>query len=960
MKKHLLFIFLFFFLISACNSSKQALKFLQKQKFAEVKHTLDKAIAKDTLNADLYYVYSLLYTDTSYSAYNIDSSFYFIRKAIEDYQASDVKSKEKLQKQGIDSLALVQQKLYNDTLAFERAQNLHEVQSYQNFLDTHPDAPQVQIQEAIQNRNHLAYRAANNLDTYEAYKEFMDTYPQAKEFNLAKERYNTLVFREKTRSGDLQSYIDFLEAFPDSPFRPQAEEQILQITTASNQLNSYENFIKNYPSSQHIRLAVNLFYHLYVAAHDKESFFKSYKNYPLTDSLKKAAQFSERMLAPIFENQHYGLLDSKGKYIVDTQYNLIPTHYFCEGVTDEIIHLATADKDYVFHSLLSKAGETIYEYQLPRNNIESSGNLFSQKVYGMQAGLMLIENEEGNYQLMHQAGLPIYPKVDWTYPLDTALLIPAMPSEAVPFQFIKIEENGLWGLISFSGRVLLEPVYEEIEEYGNFIVLSKQGLKAITTREKIINSADQNGLELSFRYEDAALLDQQHIVAFSDQYETVLDVNLNTAVPLARQNIIRLINGSESPNKKWLLRENRTEAYVKNDTLLNRNTAVYYLYDKQNLSDQPEITYQKAYFNKRWLALKNKQGFHLFDSQTDNEKNVYDSVKLVGESFALLFESFQDAKDSVKVLFQNGGKLALVSPERITFLLLRPGSTTNEKENEYLLISPKNGPKEVWSQSGKRILTGNFSNLNLYPSGLFVVEERGKKGLLDSLGNELVPIRYQGISNYKDSTLAIFQNKRFGIYRYPSKTMIEPRYEAMLQSYGSPVYQKGDSSFYEIFIARKDDAYGLINQNNVQLTDFTFDEVRYWNDTSAFVKSEDEWMIYRFSPSEEFDDEKEYILYDGISDFDIVQSDAQEKVIKIYKDGGYGILSNQRGEILAPTYDDIRLFGSITNQEDIIYYSEKYVPEADLYIIIHLDYKGNIIKRQALTSEQYDMVFCEE
>lgn len=959
MKKHLLFIFLIFLLMSACNSSKQALKLLQKQKFAEAKHTLDKAIAKDSLNADLYYVYSLLYTDTSYSVYNIDSSFYFIKKAIEDYQATDIKSKEKLQKKGIDSLALVQQKLFNDTLAFERAQNLHEVQSYQNFLDTHPNAPQDQIQEAILSRNRLAYEAASNLDNYEAYKEFMDTYPQAKEFNLAKERYNTLVFREKTRSGDLQSYLDFLEAFPDSPFRPQAEEQILQITTASNQLTAYENFIKNYPASQHLRLAINLFYHLYIAAHDKESFFKSYKNYPLTDSLKQAAQLSERMLAPIFENQHYGLLDSKGKYVVETEFDLIPTHYLCEGVTDQIIHLATADEDDVFHSLLSKAGEPIYEYQLTGNNIESLGNLYHQKVYGMQAGLMLIENEEGNYQLMHQSGLPIYPKVAGTYPLDTVLLMPGVPSESVPFQFIKTKENGLWGLISFSGRVLLETVYEEIEEYGNFIVLSKQGLKAITTREKIIASADQNDLELSFRYEDVALLDQQHIVAFTDQYETVLDIDLNTAVPLARHNIIRLINDSESKHKKWLLRENRTEAYVRNDTLLNRNTAAYYLYDKQSPADQPEITYQKAYFNNRWLALKNKQGFHLFDLQTENEKNVYDSVKLVGESFALLFESYQDAKDSVKVLFQNGGKLALVSPERITFLLLRPGSSAGKNENEYLLISPKNGPKEVWSQSGKRILTGNFSNLNLYPSGLFVVEERGKKGLLDSLGNELVPIRYQGISNYKDSTLALFQNKRFGIYRYPSKTIIEPRYEAMLQSYGQAVYQREDSSYYEVFIARKESAYGLINQHNTQLTDFAFDEVRYWNDTAAFVKSDDEWMIYRFSRTEEFDEEEEYIMYEGISDFDIIQSEGKEKVIKIYKDGGYGILSNQRGEILAPTYDDIRLFGSITDQGSI-YYSEKYVPEADLYIIIHLDHEGNIIKRQALTSEQYDMVFCEE
>ncbi|MDF9796228.1 hypothetical protein OKW21_001491 [Catalinimonas alkaloidigena] len=959
MKIHLLYFFLVAILMSACNSSQQAFKLIQKQKFIEAKGKIDKAILKDSLNADLYYVYSILYTDTAYQAYDIDSSFYFIKQAIKDYQSSDAKTKEKLHKQGIDSFTLVRQKLFNDTLAFKRAQESHDVQSYQNFLDTHPDAPQSQLEQVIQSRNSLAYRAASNLDTYMAYKEFMDTYPEADEYRLANEKFNTLVFRDKTQAGNLASYIEFLEAFPDSPFRAQAEEQILQITTASNQLSAYEDFIEKYPESKHLRLAVNLLFHLYLVDQDEESFFTQYNNYPFIDSLRQAYKVSKRVLAPIFENEHYGLLNSQGKYSIETSYDLIPNRYLCEGISNQFVHLATTDARNVFHRLLTKNNETIYEYRLPINNISHPGYLYRQKVHAMDAGLMLIENEKGKYQLMHQSGTTIYPKTPGVYPLDTALLVSGISSESMPYQFVKIQADGLWGLISFTGRVLLEPIYEEIEDYGNFIVVGKQKSKAITSRKKIIESADQHKLKLSFIYEDVALIDQEHIAAFTDEYETALDINFDTSVPLARHNIIRLIKGDGSQHKKWLLRENRTEAYVKNDSLLNRKKAVYYLYDKQKLADQPETIYQKAYFNNRWLALKNKEGFHLFDLQAEHEKVVYDSVKLVGESFALLFESYQDAKDSVKVLFQHGGKLALVSPERINFLLLKPGNSSGEKEKEYLLISPQNGPKEVWSQSGKRVLTGRFSNLSLYPSGKFVVEDKGKKGLLDSLGNELIPIRYQGISNYKDSTLAIFQNKKFGIYRYSSNTLIEPKYDAMLQPYGLPVYSHEDSSYYEVYVAKNKNGYGLINQNNTQLTDFIFDEIRYWNDTSALVRANEEWMIYRFSPTKKYEEEGDYVLYEGISDFDVVETAAQEMVIKIYKEGGYGILSNQRGEILGPTYDDIRLFGSISDEESI-YYSEKYVPEAELYIIIHMDYTGKIIKRQALTSEQYDRVYCEE
>ncbi|WPP52264.1 WG repeat-containing protein [Catalinimonas niigatensis] len=961
MKRTLPFILLIIFFAVACNSGKQALKLFSKQKYAAGQSKLDKALTKDSLNADLFYVYSLLYTDTAFIGYDIDSSFLYIKRALADYHSTDTKTKSKFQaKLGIDSLVLWQQKLLTDSLAYERASNAHTVPAYQRFLDEHPDA--LQVEEATQIRNQLDFHAATESDTYGSYKNFMDAYPGAEQYNLARDRYNTLLFREKTKEGTLLSYLNFLQAFPDSPFRPQAEEQILQITTASNDLDAYENFISQYPQSVHRRLAVNLLYHLYREKHSSEAFFRQYPKLPYPDSLKRAAKIDQKVLAPVFENQHYGLMDHTGKYLIATNYDLIPADYFCEGVSAQIVHLAVKEKNQAVHQVLTKSGELIYEYRLPLSTDEVSGSLNHQKIHEIGVGLLLIENEKGKYFLFHQSGYTLYPDTYETYPLDTAILINSIPTiganhEYASYQFIKIQQDGLWGLISFTGRVLLEPVYDEIEAYGNFMAITKDGNIAVSNRTQLIEAANQNAPSLSFLYDDVALIDNQHIVAYTDGYETAIDQNLKIAVPLGRHNIIRMIDDNGPQDKKWLLRENRTEAYVRNDSLKNQQVATYYLYDK-NSTSLPSMTYQKAYFNNYWVALQNKKGFHFFDFQKEQESQVYDSVKLIGENFALLFRRYPNAKDSVKVLFQNGGLLALASPEKLNFLLLKPTSTTIDKKQEYLLISPNNGPKEVWSQYGKRIIQGNFDNISIYPSGLFGVEQRGKRGLLDSLGNELVPNRYQGISNYDEGLLAIFQNKKFGAYRYSSKTLIEPKYDAVLQNYGQPVYHPKDSSYSELYVARKDGAYGIINRENTQLSDFAFDEISYWNDTSAFVRQNDEWMIYRFSRQEKFDKEQDYVLYDEINDYQLLEQTADETIIKIYKKSGYGILSNRRGEILSPTYDDIRVFGNAINTGSM-YLSEKYVPEADLYIVIHLDYAGNIIKRQALTSEQYDKVFCE-
>jgi hypothetical protein len=947
-------------MITACSSSQQALKLIEKSKYEAALVKLNKALPKDSLNADLYYVYSLLYTDSAYTGYDIDSSYQYIQKALYDYRITDTKSRSRMLKIGIDSLSLIEQKLLNDSLAYIRAADSHSIDAYQAFLDQHPGAPQQD--KAISRRNQLSFETASGLDTYEAYKSFMDTYPQAAEFRLAQERYNTLVFREKTRAGNLQSYLNFLEAFPDSPFRPQAERQILEITTASNEFAAYEAFIRDYPNSVHTSLAVNLLYHLYRDRYSATAFFSQYPKLPLLDSLKRASRLSKKVLAPVYEEEHYGLMDSEGKYAITTRYDLIPSVYLCDGVSGDIVHLAIVQDGETKHQLLTKSGELIEEFLLPAGRDQPPATL-RQHVFDLGAGILLVKTEESKYRLLHHAGSQLLPHTEMPQPLDTAVLVPSPAvelsgQEKPRYQFIRFSVDGLWGLSTFNGRILLKPEYEEIDFLENFVSLRQNGKVAVTNRDRLLAVADQRPLELSFLYEDVSLLDSRHIIAYTDAYESVIDINLDIAVPLNKHNIIRKINGIAPQEQQWLLREDRMIAYVRNDSLLNRTASVYYLYNKQDEKQHAE-TYQRAFFSSNWIALRNKEKYSFIDLRRNGEMQEYDSVKLIGESFALLISKYADAKDSVKVLFSDGKALSLSSPETLNFLLLKSSASDPSATKEFLMIAPRSGKKEVWNRFGQKVLQENFDDLKLYEPGLFVIDQKGRKGLLDSLGNSLLSVKYQSISNYKDGVLAVFQNKKFGAYKYAGNIFISPAYESVLQTYGKPVYHPEDSSYSEIFIARKDGGFGLINQREEALTEFTFDEIRYWNDTAALVKQDGKWMLHRISRNMPYDKEQQYVLYSDIEEFNLMEETEEEKIFRIYRNGGYGVMSDQQGELLSPTYDDIRLLGSISDANSI-FLAEKYVPEAKLYIVIHLNTSGDIIKRQALTSEQYDMVYCEE
>ena len=196
---------------------------------------------------------------------------------------------------------------------------------------------------------------------------------------------------------------------------------------------------------------------------------------------------------------------------------------------------------------------------------------------------------------------------------------------------------------------------------------------------------------------------------------------------------------------------------------------------------------------------------------------------------------------------------------------------------------------------------------------------------------------YQAIGNYNNGYVSTLISGKFGIFNYNKNVFLSTKYQKALVPFGN-LY----------FIGTKGDSYGLVDLNNKDVTGYKFKEILDWNDSIALVKVEDQWRLY--------DIKHDTYIYEGISEYKVLRHDEEEKILLITKDSQNGILSNKYGEVVSTTFNDIINIGTT---ETPVYFAEKYVLEADFYVIIYYDAKGNILRKQIFTDEaEYEKIYC--
>jgi hypothetical protein len=853
---------------------KKALKLLEKKEFEKLIETLEKDIEKDSLNPGSYYIYSLLYNDSGFTGSNLDTSYYYILKAMELYPPSDEKDLEKLNKVFIDDTSLTAQKDKLDLQAYERAKNEHTLDSYNFYIEQFNQS--IYNSDAIMDRNALAFEYVKKKHTYEAYEEFMLSYPGSMEFEQAKQQYQILLFEAQTEEGTLKSYRAFLKSHPNSPFRDDAIHEIYRISTCDNSEESYLQFIKDFPESSLVQNAINRLYHNYRES-GAEDFSYNYNFLDLNDSIKNADHYDDQFVIPVLENNKYGFMNSDGELIIPYTFDDVDEVYLCGNISDDYFRVRIDDTQMVS----SKDGKIIY--QNPYNDVQA-----------LVSGTLKILNR-GKYGLIFKTGEEILElKYDEIEKLDG--------------QLIKARQGNLWYLYSLNGLQLLPEGTNEILKEGEFLMIENDGKWAITIKEYLFDSYIDGNIELNFLYDDFELIEPTQVLCFKGETEGVMDSKLEYQLALDIQNIYTLPEG-------WL---------IKKDT-------IYHLYDDAFVKISGTGGLTDVVYKGKWLTGKSVDKWILYYNFTPfPDVFAYDSISILSNNFVFAIEE----KNPI-LIFSNYQKIPIENYKNLRILKSPFIKDQSETIIEFIEIIYDRNRSETYAIDGNLVLKGSNLNLQLLGEEYFKKSYRGKVGLTDTSGRELLKPQFQGIANYDNGFVSVLNNKKFGIYNKRLGIYLKPAYDRLLKPYNS-----------ELLIAYKSGGYGLINLKGESITDFSYDEIIYWNDTSILVKLEDIWNITELQTGE--------ILLDDIKDFDFLNKE-EEKIILFRKEEQFGIVSNKEGIIISPTFNDILNIGDETTP---IYFTEKYISEAEFYIVIYYNSKGEIIRKQVFTDEEYDMIYC--
>ena len=179
-------------------------------------------------------------------------------------------------------------------------------------------------------------------------------------------------------------------------------------------------------------------------------------------------------------------------------------------------------------------------------------------------------------------------------------------------------------------------------------------------------------------------------------------------------------------------------------------------------------------------------------------------------------------------------------------------------------------------------------------------------------------------------------NKKFGIYNFEKNVFLSAKHQKHL----IPL----DSSY---FVSDKNGLKAIVNLDNDFVTDYEFQQVETWNDSISIVKKNGKWELWDIKNAKGILTEIDFYEY--------LYESQEEKIILITRNNEQGVISNMKGEIVSPTFNDIYNVGS---EETPIYFAEKYVSEAEFYIAIYYDNSGEIIRKQVFTEQEYDKIYC--
>lgn len=743
-----------------------------------------------------------------------------------------------------------------------------------------------------------AFERAKNINTEQSYQDFIDRFKLARQIENAIELRDEVSFLDALRVNTYQRFDEYLAKYPDShravEARSRYEKLLFEEKTRDGKLKSYISFYQSFPKSPFRAFALKQIFEISTASGNIRDYLNFINKYGHDNEFSKkakdiafhiAVQENDPIPAQILSDSLLQVIKLEAGYWIPFLKN--GKFGFMDQEGNEMIQpkFSQVADAYLCGNVMDDFLITS-EGVVSRTGVVLIGGAI-QNTDDLGYGILMVEMD-GCIKIVHKSGFLLF---------EDCIL----DAKVIANRFVAIQKGDeKWQLIGFNGKEILKDAFEAIESVESIITLRQKGKWMLNTIDHAATMADGNQLKTELVADEVRKLGTEKVLVKNGSLEGVINSKLEFIIPLDRQALTQTSFGF-------------TKRYLNKVTTVGVSDEI----DKEEFSDI--IPYSQ------WLGLYKPGDIRLYQLKTSKviERNL-DSLWFTNR-LAIALKG-----DSLKVHFASGRKMLFQANTRVTFIK-SPDSV------RFFTIVEQNKQQVFEVDSGMRKFAIECDRLEDLGHDIFLVEKKGKAGLMGIDGKLIVPVEYDAIVKTHDQFVSLLKNKKFGIYDLKNRILIKPTFDRNLKFYNEST-----------LVAYKDGYYGFIGVDALPISAFEFEEVQFWNDSAAMVKKNFRWMVY--------DIYTKRVLHAQIKDYRLIKDTQDEKIAIIHVENEYGVLSSVKGIIIPATFSDVINLGT---SESPFYLTEKHVEEADIFVVIYYNEDGKLVRREIYEADEYDLIYCQ-
>jgi hypothetical protein len=756
----------------------------------------------------------------------------------------------------------------------------------------------------------VVFEDTRAINTEQAYIAFLQRHTFATQRGLAMELRDEVAYLDAVKKNTHEAFLDYLKKYPASAKAGEAQTKydrlLYEESTRENKLSAFENFLRQHPETPFRKEAEKNIFELFTLSGEVERYLSFMSLYPESSQLQKAHNILFHILHEQEEAQWPGLFLSdslqrirhlqesylapflkNGKFGFMDKNGAEVIRPFITSLHDEY-KCGNINDDIIVlsDSILARDGHVLYKGEV-------------EEIDDLGLGFLKVKSDSCQV-LLHKSGFIVQPCVQNARILGN--------------KFLAILNDRRWSIYSLTGRAMLPNEWDEIVMNGNVIGLRKVKTWHLLTREELTALAEAKKVSLSDPYSDVKFLPDGKVWVSSKSRQAILDQTLSEIIAMNEQEIVPSFFG-----------------------FVSRSSEGYTIYDR---SGRGSSHFERVLHHEPWIAVRKNRDWFAFDpDQQQYKSKAYDSVRFEGP-FLLGFHA-----DTMAVHFTPGIQ-EFARPVKAYFI---PGKDSTSflvtEIEEKRVVNKRRGTTEterkktVYTLKGKPLFTVTYDEIRYAGQNLFIVSRKEKKGLMDATGNLLVPVEFDAIGSVSNNMVSLLTKMKFGLYQVERQQLINPGYDKNLIPYNN-----------ENIVAYHEGQYGFIGWDNKLHGDYAFEEIRYWNDTTALVKKKGLWSFYEIATHRE--------VMSGIKDIEIFHDALEEKTAVIQRDDYYGVVSSTRGMVIPLAFSDLVNIGS---NDEPLFFTEKHVPEASLFVVIYYDKNGKFLRREVYQeADDYEKIYCQQ